>query len=124
MVQKDLDSQPGPHAIYHYGVPGDKYRGNLSLTMVGKAERVDAGTSSPPTRESCSFVYHCHSGKGSTLLRLANGGEETIEWNQGDTFVVPAWTERIHTADGGATSYLFAVNDLPLLSNLGMYRKE
>lgn len=90
--------------------------------MGGQAERVDAGTKSQPIRESCSFVYHCYEGSGKTELKLANGETKTVDWSQGDTFAVPAWTERIHVAT--ASSYLFAVNDSPLLNNLGMYRRE
>jgi gentisate 1,2-dioxygenase len=91
--------------------------------MGGQAERIDQNSKSPPIRESCSFVYHCFQGQGRTTLRLADGSVQDIEWSRGDTFAVPAWTERVHKV-GGERSYLFAVNDLPLLSNLGMYRKE
>ncbi|KAK8085958.1 RmlC-like cupin [Apiospora phragmitis] len=115
-VQAALDAQPGDHAIYHYTLP--------SYT----AERVRAGTASAPVREACSFVYHCFEGAGRTRLRLADGvSKEEVEWRRGDTFAVPAWTEVVHEADAGeagGASYLFAVNDLPLLRNLGMYKRE
>lgn len=118
-VQQDLDAQSGSHAVYYYRSPsGDP----LSRTMGGQAERVDAGTKSPAIRESCSFVYHCYEGSGRSELKLANGETKTVEWSKGDTFAVPAWTERVHVAF--ELSYLFAVNDSPLLNNLGMYRKE
>lgn len=134
-AQKDLDAQPGTHAIFQYTIPsgntsnGVKDAGAsesakpLSRTMGGQAERVDADTTSTPMRESCSFVYHCYEGRGSTVLKLANGGEETIQWQRGDTWAVPAWSERVHRAVG-ERAYLFAVTDEPLLRNLGMYRRE
>ncbi|KAK8129212.1 hypothetical protein PG999_001592 [Apiospora kogelbergensis] len=111
-AQSHLDAQPGPHAIYHYTLP---------------AERIAAGAASPAVRESCSFVYHCFEGSGRTRLTLADGKTtEEVVWKRGDTFAVPAWTERVHYAseEGGEASYLFAVNDLPLLRNLGMYKRE
>ncbi|KAK8040157.1 hypothetical protein PG993_008568 [Apiospora rasikravindrae] len=135
-VQVGLNAQPGNHAIYHYTLPAytlsPSSDGSISTTMplsrtVGaQAERIQAGTASPPIRESCSFVYHCFEGAGRTLLTLADGvSKEEVHWKRGDTFAVPAWTERVHEAEAGeATAYLFAVNDLPLLRNLGMYKRE
>ncbi|KAK7979896.1 hypothetical protein PG989_012353 [Apiospora arundinis] len=136
-AQAHLDAQPGHHAIYHYTLPVTNISSPaspassfdsttpLSRTIGGQAERIDAGTASPAIRESCSFVYHCFEGSGRTRLTLADGKTETVEWERGDTFAVPAWTERVHeAAESGEASYLFAVNDLPLLRNLGMYKRE
>ncbi|KAK7919936.1 hypothetical protein PG985_007958 [Apiospora marii] len=131
-AQAQLDAEPGPHALWHYTLPTNLISPSttpskipLSLTIGGQAERVRAGTSSAPLRESCSFVYHCFEGAGKTRLTLADGTTtEEVEWRRGDTFAVPAWTERVHEAAGGEDCYLFAVNDLPLLKNLGMYRRE
>ncbi|ORY54724.1 gentisate 1,2-dioxygenase [Pseudomassariella vexata] len=122
-VRRFLDSQDGPHAIYHYQVGREDAKRPLSLTMGGQAERVDSGSESVSMRESCSYVYHCFEGRGRTTLLLANGATEVVYWARGDTFAVPAWSERVHKAEE-QRSYLFAVNDLPLLTNLGMYRKE
>jgi gentisate 1,2-dioxygenase len=69
-------------------------------------------------------VYHVYAGAGSTTLRVPDGGVEVVTWGPGDTFAVPAWTERAHRADEGGPAYLFAVNDLPVIKALGMYRKE
>lgn len=129
-MQRHLDAQAGSHAIYHYEVVGKEgQKRPLSRTVGAQAERVDGGGESDsqsktePIRESCSFVYHCFQGSGRTHLRLADGTATEVDWRQGDTFAVPAWTERVHQSVVGR-SYLFAVNDLPLLMNLGMYRKE
>lgn len=121
-MQKELDSQHGTHALYIYSMEGSKKP--LSRTMGGQAERVDGGTTSPPIRESCSFVYHCYEGSGRSELKLPSGEIKVVVWARGDTFAVPAWTRRVHVADTGSSSYFFAVSDEPLLRNLGMYRKE
>ncbi|KAK8078630.1 gentisate 1-2-dioxygenase [Apiospora saccharicola] len=132
-AQAVLDAEPDPHAIFHYTLPTNLISSSttpskipLSRTIGGQAERIRAGTASPAVRETCSFVYHCFEGSGRTRLTLADGTTtETVEWKRGDTFAVPAWTERVHEASaGGEDSYLFAVNDLPLLRNLGMYKRE
>lgn len=122
-VQEYLDSQDGHHATFHYRKEGSKAGQPLSLTIGGQAERIDANSESPSIRESCSFVYHCFEGSGSTTLALADGTSTEVQWSKGDTFAVPAWTARVHKG-GNERSYLFAINDLPLLQNLGMYRKE
>ncbi|KAI1339722.1 RmlC-like cupin domain-containing protein [Xylariaceae sp. FL0016] len=96
----------------------------LSLTIGGHAERVDAGSRSPPLRESCSFVYHCVEGCGITSLKLANGDTREVQWSTGDTFSVPAWSQSELIANGESRAYLFANNDLPLLQNLDMHKKE
>lgn len=95
----------------------------LSRTLGGQAERVDGGCESAAIRESCSFVYHCVQGQGATRLVLADGTTQEVRWEQGDTFAVPAWSRRTHMS-AVERSYLFVVNDLPLLQNLGMYRCE
>ena len=95
----------------------------LSRTLGAQAERVDGGCESAPIQESCSFVYHCFQGRGTTRLVLAGGTTQEVRWKQGDTFAVPAWSRRMHTS-AVERSYLFAVNDLPLLQNLGMYKRE
>ncbi|KAI0126967.1 RmlC-like cupin domain-containing protein [Xylariales sp. AK1849] len=123
LVQSRLDSMEGSHATYHYQVGKEGAKRSLSLTIGAQAERIDANTASTPIRESCSFVYHCYEGQGRTRLRLGDGTEKNISWSKGDTFAVPAWTERMHHATG-ERSYLFAVDDLPLLTSLGMYRAE
>ena len=121
-VQEYLDEQKSPHATYHYEIVKSGRKIPLSNTIGAQAEVVEADYESTPIRETCSFVYHCFEGKGSTSLRLPNGSLERVEWSKGDTFAIPAWTERTHTAEG-AKSYLFAINDAPLLRNLGMYRR-
>ncbi|KAI1504168.1 RmlC-like cupin domain-containing protein [Biscogniauxia marginata] len=125
-VQESLDAAAGTHAIYRYGIGEGESRRPLSLTVGAQAERVDAGAASTPARESCSFVYHCVEGSGRTALKLADGStEQQVQWSKGDTFAVPAWSERTHVADdGGTRAYLFAINDEPLLRNLGMYKRE
>ncbi|KAF7547305.1 hypothetical protein G7046_g9040 [Stylonectria norvegica] len=122
-VQEYFDEQESHHATYHYEIVKEGMKTSLSQTIGAQAERIEAGYESAPTRETCSFVYHCFEGSGSTFLRHANGNVQQVEWSKGDTFAVPAWTEKIHKANG-AVSYLFAINDLPLLQNLGMYRRE
>ena len=91
----------------------------VSRTLGGSAERLTAGTSSPPTRETASSVYHVVSGTGHSEI----DGKE-ITWKQGDTFCVPAWNKYQHFATAKETVYLYRFDDKPMLRSLGFYRVE
>ena len=96
----------------------------ISKTIGAQAERIASGATSSPRRETLSFVFHVAQGHGRTRLVLADGAEKVLEWNENDTFAVPAWTAIAHTCTGEGDAYLFAFSDRPLLQSLGMYRKE
>jgi gentisate 1,2-dioxygenase len=84
---------------------------------------VKAGTTSPPRRDTSSYVYHVQSGTGKTIITLFDGNEKTVVWERSDTFAVPAWSTVKHVADDRVDSYLFALTDMPLLEGLNMYIK-
>lgn len=121
-VAEALDAQGGEYALYKYRLPNGEH---LSRTISAQAERVAAGAASPPSRETCSFVYHVYEGSGYTTLELADGTAKRIEWTRSDTFSVPAWTKVCHTCtDGSGSAYLFAVNDRPMVESLGTARSQ
>ena len=119
-VQAKLDSQSGHHAIHHYPFGGTR----SSRSLGAQAERIDAGTSSKPQRETCSFIYHCKAGNGSTRIKGSNVQETPLLWAQSDTFAVPAWSEVCHSCTGEEDAYLFAINDRPVVEALGFYRNK
>lgn len=91
----------------------------VSRVLGGSAERVAAGCSSPGIRETASSVYHIVSGKGHSKV-----GDETIQWEAGDTFCVPAWHHYQHIADESEDVYLYRFHDKRMLTALGFYRVE
>ena len=91
----------------------------VSKILGGSAERLNAGKTSPSVQETASSVYHVVTGKGFSEI---NG--ERINWKQGDTFCVPAWSRYCHTAEGSETVYLYRFHDKPMLKALGFYRVE
>lgn len=121
MVQTALDVEAAPHAIYHYRKKDGE---EVSNTIAAQAERIRAGTTTEPSRRTCSFVYHCAKGHGSTEVFSANGTLTTLDWKENDTFAAQAWSRIAHTASGSEDAYLFAFCDRPLLQSLGMYREE
>jgi len=91
----------------------------VSKTLGGSAERLDAGTSSPGTRETASSVYHVIEGNGSTEI-----DGQKITWTRGDTFCIPSWMKYQHSANSEETVYLYRFDDKPMLKALGFYRTE
>jgi len=118
----DADIATASHSTYHYRFENGSH---LSKTISGQAERVAAGSTSPTSQETCSFVYHIYGGKGYSTIKVPNGKEQTVQWQERDTFSVPAWSVITHTCtlqDGNA--YLFAINDRPMIESLGLSKKQ
>lgn len=119
MLDEDIES--APYAYHQYRFPNGAH---LSRTISCQAERLAAGSSSPTSQETCSFVYHVYQGRGHSVIRTPNGKEERIEWQDRDTFSVPAWSSVTHTCTmERGQAYLFAMNDRPMVESLGLVRK-
>jgi gentisate 1,2-dioxygenase len=88
-------------------------------TMACRLHRFTPGEETLPVRQTANVIYHVVSGKGRT-----RGGDVTLDWQQGDIFVMPGWTWHDHhiAADGGAI--LFSVSDEPILKHFGLMRCE
>jgi len=111
-----LDGEEGQWATKPYL----KDDGNdVSRTLGGLAERLDAGKTSPVTRETASSVYHVVEGSGHTVIN-----DEIHAWKKGDTFCIPAWYRYQHFAGKEETVYLYRFDDKPMLKALGFYRTE
>jgi gentisate 1,2-dioxygenase len=115
-MERRLSALPGAYAIAPYlqrigGQP-------ISRTLGALAERIDAGTVSPPRQSTQSYVYIVRSGSGRTHV-----GSKTLAWKTGDTFAIPTWQEFQHEADS-ETVYLFAMHDRPLIDALGYYQER
>ncbi|KAK5659817.1 hypothetical protein OQA88_1029 [Cercophora sp. LCS_1] len=111
-----------PYARFDYRLGSGEH---LSKTVSAQAERVRAGTTTKKLRETVSFVYHVYEGEGYSLITAPGGEEKKVEWEEKDTFSVPAWSVVSHTcALESGDAYLFAVNDRPMIESLGLYRKE
>ena len=114
-MQARLDAGSRPHAVaaYVHRTTG----GPISRTIGAQAERLEAGAASDARRETASIIYHAVAGSGHTQV-----GDVRLEWQPGDTFVIPAWTNYSHVSDPGETAYLFRYDDTPLQHALGIYR--
>jgi len=64
-------------------------------------------------------MYHVFRGRGTTQI-----GEQSFEWQQGDTFVVPLWYAHRHMNLSSDDAILFSMSDAPALKALDLYREE
>jgi gentisate 1,2-dioxygenase len=113
MEPSDWDPYGGFAVDYVDPVSG----GSTLPTIACHLHRLPAGRSTLRQRDTSSRIYHVVQGTGRTV---AQG--KTLEWQAGDTFVVPGWSWSDHCADQDAI--LFAMSDEPLLRATCLYRRE
>ncbi len=82
---------------------------NLSAAFV----RIESGNEIRTKVNATSELYYVIRGKGTTTR-----DSETIEWKQGDFFVLPGGAELLHSSQ--SDSALYWINDAPLLTYLGV----
>lgn len=82
------------------------------LQLLRKSERTRAH------RHVASTVYHVAEGGGYSIV---NG--QRFDWEEGDTFAVPAWAWHEHASEQGE-AVLFSFSDRPVLQAFGLDREE
>lgn len=86
-----------------------------------QAERISPSCTSKPSREICSFLYHCYSGQGHTVVIPPSGEKVLFDWRGRDTFAVPAWSSVHHVNESSIEpAYLVGFHDRPFMDNLGL----
>jgi len=64
-------------------------------------------------------IYQVFKGKGATVV-----DGQTLEWSEGDIFVVPPWTAHHHENRTTEDAILYSMDDWPTLKALALYREE
>ena len=80
---------------------------------------IRAGEQTQAHRHTSSVIYHAFRGPGRTIT-----DGEALEWETGDTFVVPLWCSHHHENSSTEPSILFSISDRPVMDQLGLYREE
>lgn len=70
-------------------------------------------------RHTSSGLYHVFRGRGRTVI-----GEGSVDWKQGDSFVIPLWQWHAHENTADEEAILFSINDRPVMDSLQLYREE
>jgi gentisate 1,2-dioxygenase len=97
---------------------------NYSARLFGHARPtwLKSDFPTPPflyTWQDTSATLEALKGSGATVV-----DSQTLEWNQGDIFVVPAWHWHRYENRGEGDSILFSMTDAPTFMALGLYREE
>jgi gentisate 1,2-dioxygenase len=70
-------------------------------------------------RHTSTAIYHVFKGRGRTAV-----GESCLEWQKGDSFVIPLWQWHSHENPFDDEAILFSINDRPVMETLQLYREE
>ncbi len=70
-------------------------------------------------RHVCCTNYHVIEGEGYSVV-----GDQRLDWEDKDTFVVPTWTSHEHVNASNRNAYLFSFTDAPVMKALELYREE
>jgi len=113
---KGDQGSPYDGVIFEYTNP---YTGGPSLpTMSSCLQLVRKGEHTKAHRHVSSAVYHVAEGRGYSIIR-----GERFDWEESDTFVVPAWSWHEH-ASAGDDAVLYSFNDRPILKPFGLEREQ
>jgi 1-hydroxy-2-naphthoate dioxygenase len=93
--------------------------GYTMATMSCEVQLLKAGKKTERHRHTSSVLYHVFQGKGRTFI-----GEGYLEWEKGDSFVIPLWQWHSHESHSGDEAILFSINDRPIMEALELYREE
>lgn len=85
-------------------------------TMSLRVQLLDGETETH--RHNSVEIYHVFQGSGTTTV-----GDETLEWEQGDTFVVPGMKPHSHAGES-EEPILFVMSDAPVYQAFELYREE
>jgi gentisate 1,2-dioxygenase len=70
-------------------------------------------------RHTSTAIYYVFKGRGRTAV-----GESCLEWQKGDSFVIPLWQWHSHENPFDDEAILFSINDRPVMETLQLYREE
>lgn len=114
---EDRDADPFDGHLVRYVNPAT---GGCTLaTMSCEAQLLKPGWVTGTHRHTSTALYHAFRGRGRTAV-----GEGFLEWEQGDSFLVPNWQWHRHENPFGEEAVLFSINDRPVLEALELYREE
>ena len=93
--------------------------GHTMPTIACRLHLLRPGDHTGAHRHTGNTVYHVASGRGFSVIDGIR-----VDWERGDTFVLPplAWHE--HGAESAEDAVLFSLSDIPVLEALQLYREE
>jgi len=113
----ELEANPFDDVLMEYVDPATGR--SLFPTMACYVQMVRPGVHTRAHRQTSSAVYHVVRGAGCTVV---DGVRH--EWKEGDFFIIPPFARHEHANEGTDPAILFSLQDVPLLTALGLYREE
>jgi gentisate 1,2-dioxygenase len=92
--------------------------GPVLPTIAAYLQLLRRGEHTRAHRHVASTVYHVAEGGGASII-----AGQRFDWQEGDTFVVPAWAWHEHLSQDGE-AVLFSFSDRPILRAFGLDREE
>lgn len=94
--------------------------GPVMPTFSCSVQMLRPGEGTRAHRHTYGAVYHVLRGRGST-----QAGDVTLQWEMGDSFVVPNWCWHAHrNLEADREALLFVVDDSPVLEALELLREQ
>jgi gentisate 1,2-dioxygenase len=94
--------------------------GPVMPTFSCNIQMLRPGEQTKPHRHTYGAVYHVLQGTGRT-----QAGDSTLEWEKGDSFVIPNWCWHSHrNVDLSGEALLFVVDDSPIVQATQLLREE
>jgi len=112
-----LQGDPYDGLLLEYANPVT--RGHTLPTMSCYIQALRPGEATRVHRHTNSAIFHVLEGTGITTV-----GDQSLEWSQGDFFVVPNWTWHSFRNVGRDRALLFVTSDLPQFEAFGLLRQE
>ena len=114
---KESEGDPHDGILLRYTHP--VHGGPTLPTFSCEVQLLRPGEKTKTHRHNSNTIYQVFRGAGVTPVE-----KESLEWNQGDIFVVPGWHWHNHENRSERDSILFSMTDAPTFSALGLYREE
>lgn len=114
---RETEADPFDGALLRYINP---LAGRFTLpTMSCEIQLLWPGNRTRAHRHTSTALYHVFKGRGRTKV-----GEGYLEWEKGDSFVIPLWQWHNHECDAREEAVLFSINDRPIMESLALYQEE
>ncbi|MGH7845442.1 MAG: cupin domain-containing protein [Candidatus Binatia bacterium] len=116
-MSADSARDPYDGALLRYVNP---VTGGYTLaTMSCEVQSLRPGEKTMAHRHTSTALYHVFRGEGRTAV-----GEGWLEWQKGDSFVIPLWQWHRHENNSKDEAVLFSMNDRPVMESLALHREE
>lgn len=115
---EDSEEDYDPHDGYSLEYVDPETGGSTLTALSLRLQKLPPGVELDAHRHSSTELFHVFRGSGHTTV-----GEETYEWERGDSLVVPPNESHHHEAADEET-ILFTISDQPVLEMLNSHRIE